>query len=327
MGRDHLGKARLGDRGRRPRQCCVMRDLRACSQGIGADADRAEACESKSYQQCFRTVLEMHQHPVSRADTSLRQPPGEARRISSKLPVGPYLHFSFERRPNQEWMVAPLACTCMEQTVEVQSSERREHSHRRRIATPGSPSQATITRTRGRRRLGQRAFGGNIRGIGATPGFNLATATSSSTLRMAASRSPCSLMICNLLTGGLTSRNCARRTLPAHVRTALAASLVACGRSTAGSDGRHGSNKLTPRCGRLAGGSKIFLRSHGRYSFVHESRARLTPPASLAGTTRRTTGNGAQLQFLRPNLFQRVAGDQGFTDRCRRSTGLAVLGG
>ena len=83
---DHLGKARLRDRGLGARRFCVVRDLWSRSHRIGGDADRTEPCERKSHQQRLRAILKVHQNPVTRTDTPRGKPSRKARRVSRELP-------------------------------------------------------------------------------------------------------------------------------------------------------------------------------------------------------------------------------------------------
>jgi hypothetical protein len=55
-----------------------------------------------------------------------------------------------------------------------------------------------------------------------------------------------------------------------HVCPRLRLCRTCCGGGTGRSHRRHSRNKVTARCGRLAGGSRIVLTCHGRYSFMHE---------------------------------------------------------
>ena len=102
-----------------------MRDLRTRRHRVGGDANRTQSRERKAHEQCFGTVLKMHQNPVTNADPSRSEAAGEPCCIGREFAVSPGFRLAFKWRPDQERMVGPFLRTRVKQPIKIHSVEWR----------------------------------------------------------------------------------------------------------------------------------------------------------------------------------------------------------
>ena len=100
-----------------------MRNLRTRRHRVGGDANRAQSRERKAHEQCFGTILKMHQNPITYADPSRSESACEPCCIGREFAVSPGFRVALKRRPDQERMVGPCSRTLLKQPVEIQSIE------------------------------------------------------------------------------------------------------------------------------------------------------------------------------------------------------------
>ena len=102
-----------------------MRNLRTRRHRVGGDANRAQSRERKAHEQCFGTILKMHQNPITYADPSRSESACEPCCIGREFAVSPGFCFAFKWRPDQQRMIGPFLLPRVKQPIKIHSVEWR----------------------------------------------------------------------------------------------------------------------------------------------------------------------------------------------------------
>src|SRR6185503_12531622 len=116
-----------GDRAAMAGEIFHFRGRRA---GVGGDRDRAEFDTGKPGQNSLDAIVEMDQHIFARLDAALDQAGGKRADAFVKLAIGPAPRRTFERRPDQEWMVAAALGAHPQQPRHVEPCEWSDNARR-----------------------------------------------------------------------------------------------------------------------------------------------------------------------------------------------------